>query len=168
MVWVSAEFNLSGTFIFIDKKILHLMTLCPVQILVSLSMSCLPKRNCIYKFICQINKRSLLALQQEIAYYLKGTFKIQWEINAAFWREESSLLILLLMVIPQNYKLQHRARMKGTSFFLRFIYQCCTLHFEYPHKLLIIAQKFGFFFLIWRLTITLELFILTDVQEKKE
>lgn len=105
-------------------------------------MPCLPKLNYIYKLICQINKRSLLGLQQEIAYYLKGTFQIQWETSAAFWREESSLLILLLMVIPQNYKLQHRARMKLTSFFLCFIYQGYTLHFEYPHKLLTIALKF--------------------------
>lgn len=84
VAWVSAEFNLSGTFMFIDKKIFHLMKLCPVQIPESLSMPCLPKLNYIYKLICQINKRSLLDLQQEIAYYLKGTFQIQWETSAAF------------------------------------------------------------------------------------
>lgn len=165
MVWVSAEFNLSGTFMFTDKKIFHLITLCPVQILASLSMSHHHKLNCIYKLIWQINKRSHLGLQQEIAHYLKGTFQIQWETSAAFWRKESSLLFLLLMVIPQNSKLRHRARIRQTRFFLHFIYQCCTLPFEYMHKLLTIAQKLGGF-CIWCLAIAFELFILKNAQEK--
>lgn len=129
-------------------------------------MSCHPKLNFIYKLICQINKRSHLGLRQEIAYCLKGTFQIHWETSAAFWRKESSLLFLLLMVIPQNSKLQHRARIRQTRFILHFIYQCCTLPFEYPHKLLTIAQKLGFF-CTWCLVIALELFILTNAQEKK-
>lgn len=76
MVWVSTEFNLSVTFMFIDKKVFHLVKFCPVQTPESLSMSCVPRLNCIYKLICQINKRSLLGFQQEIAYYLKGSFQI--------------------------------------------------------------------------------------------
>jgi len=76
MVWFSADFNLSVPFMFIDKKGFHLVKFCPVQIPESLSMSCLPRLNCIYKLICQINKRSMLGFQQEIAYYLNGSFQI--------------------------------------------------------------------------------------------
>lgn len=79
LVWVTAEFNLPVTFMFIDK------TNIPFSEILSNSDSrkhvnvMSPKTiniNCIYKLICEINKRSLLGFQQEIAYYLIGSFQI--------------------------------------------------------------------------------------------
>lgn len=110
-----------------------------------------------------INKRSCLGLQQEIAYYLKGIFQIQWETSAEFWREESSLLILLLIVIPQNLKLQHRARFKWTSFFY-VLFTSAVLYNLSTRISCWQLHRRGF--CIWCLAIALEFLILTDVQGK--